>query len=137
MILTTFLFGTQHTREVWKTSRQARLLCPWTTTLIGCLHLHVADRRQGQAVYPSWCPVELKTRRKGCFSKEKYLVHTRRRTAAHRNLCSDSIYSCIVRGFPQNNNVKLKRATATTRNTLFKLLTVDYDGMASVLCNQH
>ena len=38
----------------WRTSRQARLLCPWARHLTGCLHLYVADRWRGQAVYPWW-----------------------------------------------------------------------------------
>ena len=29
---------------MWRTSRQACLLCPWARHLTGCLHLYVADR---------------------------------------------------------------------------------------------
>ena len=40
-----FLLGAQHTKRiVWRTSRQACLLCPWARHLTGCLHLYVADR---------------------------------------------------------------------------------------------
>ena len=41
---------------MWRTSRQACLLCPWARHLTGCLRLYVADRWWGQAVYPSWWP---------------------------------------------------------------------------------
>ena len=34
----------------------ACLLCPWARRLIGCLHLYVADRWWGQAIYSSWWP---------------------------------------------------------------------------------
>ena len=54
MVFTAFLLGAQHIGIVWRTSRQACLLCPWTRHLTGCLHLHVADRWWGQASYPSW-----------------------------------------------------------------------------------
>ena len=43
-------------KGVWRTSRQACLLCPWARHLTGCLRLYVADRWWGQAVYPSWWP---------------------------------------------------------------------------------
>ena len=39
-----------------RTSRQACLLCPWARHLTGCLHLYVAERWWGQAVYLSWWP---------------------------------------------------------------------------------
>ena len=42
--------------KVWRTSRKACLLCPWARHLTGCLHLHVADRWRGQAIYSSWWP---------------------------------------------------------------------------------
>ena len=48
------LLGTQQIGIVWRTSRQACLLCPWARHLTGCLHFYVADRWWGQAVYPSW-----------------------------------------------------------------------------------
>ena len=41
---------------MWRTSRQACLLCPWARHLTGCLHLHVADRWWVQAICPSWRP---------------------------------------------------------------------------------
>ena len=41
---------------VWRTSRQACLLCPWARHLTGCFLLYVSDRWCGQAVYPSWWP---------------------------------------------------------------------------------
>ena len=41
---------------VWRTSQQACLLCPWTRHLMGCLHLYVADRWWGKAVYLLWWP---------------------------------------------------------------------------------
>ena len=44
MVFTVSLLGAQHRKEiVWRTSRQACLLCPWTRPLTGCLHLYVAD----------------------------------------------------------------------------------------------
>ena len=44
MVFTASLLGAQHIGIVWRTSRQACLLCPWTRHLTGRLHLHVADR---------------------------------------------------------------------------------------------
>ena len=45
MVFTASLLGAQHNKGiVWRTSRQACLLCPWTRHLTGCLHLYVADR---------------------------------------------------------------------------------------------
>ena len=45
MVFTAFLLGAQHKKEmVWRTHRQACLLCPWARHLTGCLHLYVADR---------------------------------------------------------------------------------------------
>ena len=41
---------------MWRTSRQACLLCPWARHLTGRLRLYVADRWWGRAVYPSWWP---------------------------------------------------------------------------------
>ena len=41
---------------VWRTIRQACLLCPWARHLTGCLHLYVADRWPGHVVYSSWRP---------------------------------------------------------------------------------
>ena len=44
MVFTTFLLGAQHKKGmVWRTSRQACLLCPWSRYLTGRLHLYVAD----------------------------------------------------------------------------------------------
>ena len=46
MVFTTSLLGAQHKKGVvWRTSRQACLLCPWARYLTGRLHLYVADRR--------------------------------------------------------------------------------------------
>ena len=56
MVFTASLLGAQQNRIVWKTSRQACLLCPWARHLTGCLRLYVVDRWWGQAVYPSWWP---------------------------------------------------------------------------------
>ena len=45
MVFTASLFGAQHKKGiVWKTSRQACLLCPWARHLTARLHLYVADR---------------------------------------------------------------------------------------------
>ena len=45
MVFTTSLLGAQHKKGiVWRTSRQACLLCPWARHLAGRLHLYVADR---------------------------------------------------------------------------------------------
>ena len=45
MVSTASLLGAQHIKGiVWKTSRQACLLCPWARHLTGRLHLYVADR---------------------------------------------------------------------------------------------
>ena len=45
MVLTAFLLGAQHKKRiVWRTSRQAYLLCPWARQSTGRLHLYVADR---------------------------------------------------------------------------------------------
>ena len=45
MVFTASLLGAQHKKGiVWKTSRQACLLCPWARHLTGRLHLYVADR---------------------------------------------------------------------------------------------
>ena len=45
MVFTASLLGAQHKKGiVWRTSRQACLLCPWARHLTGCLHLYVADR---------------------------------------------------------------------------------------------
>ena len=45
MVFTAFLLGAQHRKEiVWRTSRQACLLCPWARHLAGRLHIYVADR---------------------------------------------------------------------------------------------
>ena len=38
----------------WTTSQQACLMRPWARRLMGCLHLYVADRWWGKAVYPLW-----------------------------------------------------------------------------------
>ena len=54
--ITASLLGDQQNRDTWKTSRQACLLCPCARHLTGVLHLYVADRWWGQAVYPSWWP---------------------------------------------------------------------------------
>ena len=56
MVFTASLLGVQHIGIVWKTSRQACLLCSWARHLTGRLHLQVANRWRGQAVYPSWWP---------------------------------------------------------------------------------
>ena len=42
MVFTASLLGAQHLWVVWRTSRQACLLCPWARHLAGCLHLDVA-----------------------------------------------------------------------------------------------
>ena len=45
MVFTAFLLGAQHEKGiVWRTSRQACLLCPWARHLTGRLHLYVEDR---------------------------------------------------------------------------------------------
>ena len=45
MVLTASLFGFPVKKEiVWRTSRQACLLCPWARHLTGHLHFYVADR---------------------------------------------------------------------------------------------
>ena len=45
MVLTAFLLGNQHKKGiVWRTSRQACLLCPWARRLTGRLHVYVANR---------------------------------------------------------------------------------------------
>ena len=45
MVFTASLLGAQHIKGiVWRTSRQARLLCPMARHLTGRLHLYVADR---------------------------------------------------------------------------------------------
>ena len=45
MVFTASLLGAQHIKGiVWRTSRQACLLCPWARHLMGRLHLYVADR---------------------------------------------------------------------------------------------
>ena len=45
MVFTASLLGAQHKKGiVWRTSRQACLLCPWARHLTGRLHLYVADR---------------------------------------------------------------------------------------------
>ena len=41
---------------VWRTSRQACLLCLWARHLTRCFHLYQAERWWGQALYPSWAP---------------------------------------------------------------------------------
>ena len=54
MVFTASLLGAKLIEIVWRTSRQASMLCPWARHITGCLHLHVADRWGGQAVYPLW-----------------------------------------------------------------------------------
>ena len=50
MIFTASLLGAQHIKGiVWRTSRQACLLCPWARHLTGRLHLYVADRWPSRA----------------------------------------------------------------------------------------
>ena len=45
MVFTASLLGAQHKKgTLWRTSRQACLLCPWARPLTGRLHLYVADR---------------------------------------------------------------------------------------------
>ena len=45
MVFTASLLCAQHKKKiVWRTSRQACLLCPWARHLTGHLHLHVEDR---------------------------------------------------------------------------------------------
>ena len=45
MVFTTSLLGAQHKKRiVWRTSRQACLLCLWARHLTVCLHFYVADR---------------------------------------------------------------------------------------------
>ena len=45
MVFTASLLGAQHIEGiVWRTSRQAYLLCPWARHLTGRLHLNVAER---------------------------------------------------------------------------------------------
>ena len=45
MVFTASLLGAQHKKGiVWRTTRQACLLCPWARHLTGRLHLYVADR---------------------------------------------------------------------------------------------
>ena len=45
MVFTASLLGAQHIKGIlWRTSRQACLLCPWARHLTGRLHLNVADR---------------------------------------------------------------------------------------------
>ena len=45
MVFTASLLGALHKKGVvWRTSRQACLLCPWARHLTGRLHLYVADR---------------------------------------------------------------------------------------------
>ena len=57
MVFTASLLGAQHKKGiVRRTSQQACLSCPWERHLTGCLHLHMANRWQGQAVYPSRWP---------------------------------------------------------------------------------
>ena len=50
MVFTASLLGAQHKKGiVWRTSRQACLLCPWARHLTGRLHLYVADRWRTRA----------------------------------------------------------------------------------------
>ena len=45
MVITASLLGAQHIKGiVWRTSRQACLMCTWAKHLTGRLHLYVADR---------------------------------------------------------------------------------------------
>ena len=45
MVFTASLLGAQHKKGiVWRTSRQACLLCPWARHLTGRLHFYVANR---------------------------------------------------------------------------------------------
>ena len=45
MVFTAFLLGAQHKKGiVWRSSRQACLLCPWARHLTGRLHLYVEDK---------------------------------------------------------------------------------------------
>ena len=45
MVFTASLLGAQHKKGiVWRTCRQACLLCPWARHLVGRLRLRVADR---------------------------------------------------------------------------------------------
>ena len=45
MVFAASLLVAQHKKGiVWRTSRQACLLCPWARHLTGRLHLYVADR---------------------------------------------------------------------------------------------
>ena len=44
MVFTASLLGAQHKKGiVWRTSRQACLLCPWARHLTGRLHLYVSE----------------------------------------------------------------------------------------------
>ena len=56
MVFTASMLRAQQIGIVWRTSRQACLFCGWARHSRGCLHLYVADRVWGQAVYPSWWP---------------------------------------------------------------------------------
>ena len=56
MVFTASLLDAQQIGIVWRTSRQACLLCPWARHLTGCLRCYVADRWRGQAVYQLWRP---------------------------------------------------------------------------------
>ena len=64
MIFTASLLGAQHKKEiVWRTSRQACLLCPWARHLTGRIHLYVADRSPTHTSWGYSCEVAHPARR--------------------------------------------------------------------------
>ena len=57
-----------HSFPAWRSAQKGQCgelasklaCCPWAKHLTGCLHLYVANRWWGQAVYPSWWPSLMK-----------------------------------------------------------------------------
>ena len=56
MVFTASLLGAEHKWIVWRTSRQACLLCPSARHFTGRPHLYVANSWPSQEVYPFWRP---------------------------------------------------------------------------------
>ena len=68
MVFTAFLLGAQHKNGiVWRTSRQACLLCPCGRHLTGRLHLYEADRWRIRTLPGYNCEVAHPACRKGRF----------------------------------------------------------------------
>ena len=81
-----------------KTSRQACLFCPWARHFTECLHLYLADKWRGEAVYLSWWPSlteDLQTKHEALTQRIYMFLHN----ALHDSSNYEELFSKFCKSF--------------------------------------